>query len=213
MALARRLWLRLQTLFRREQIAQRLSDEIQFHIERQIAENISAGMKPDEARYVARRAFGNPSLLEEETRETWGWLWLDQIARDLRYVVRTLRRGPGFTLAVILVMALGIAANTALFAIVRSVLLKPLPFGDAKRLVMVYEVTGDGQYPYNVVGGGIFAAWQKETPSFEQLAILGGNGYTLSGSVGQLPEHLQGTMCSWNLFPLPGVGPGLRPGI
>jgi predicted permease len=213
MVWAQRLWLRLQTLFHRYRFAQRLDDEIQFHLDQQIAENIAAGMSREEARYAAVRTFGNPTALKEETRETWGWIWLEQFARDLRYVVRTLRRAPGFTLAVILVMALGIGANTALFTIVRSVLLKPLPFGDAKRLVMLYEVTGEGKYPYNVVAGGIFEAWQKEAQSFEQVAIWGGNGYTLSGGGGQLPEQLQGTLCSWNLFAILGVQPALGRGF
>ncbi len=146
MALARRLWLRLQTLFRREQISQRLIDEIQFHIDLQIAENIAAGMKPEEARYAARRAFGNPTLLKEETRETWGWMWLEQLARNLRYAVRTLGRAPAFALAAILVMALGIGATTTLFTVVRSVLLEPLPFNDPERLVMLYEQSSDGKF-------------------------------------------------------------------
>ena len=208
-----RLWMRLQTLVRRPQVARQLDDEIQFHLEQQITENVAAGMSREEARHAALRTFGNPTVLKEETRETWGWMWLQQIIRDLRYTVRTLRRAPEFALAVILVMALGIGANTALFTIVRSVLLKPLPFGDAKRLVMLYEVTGDGKYPYNVVAGGIFEAWQKETQSFEQLAIWGGSGYTLSGRTGQLPEQLQGTTCSWNLFPTLGVQPALGRGF
>jgi hypothetical protein len=163
MVWARRLWLRFQTLLRRQRIVRRLDDEIQFHVDQLIAENTAAGMSREEARYAALRTFGNSTVLKEQTRETWGWIWLDQVERDLRYALRILRRAPGFTVAVTLVMALGIGANTALFTIVRSVLLKPLPFGDAKRLVMLYEVTGDGKYPYNVVAGGIFEAWQKET--------------------------------------------------
>jgi predicted permease len=213
MVWARRLWLRFQTLLRRQRIVRRLDDEIQFHVDQLIAENTAAGMSREEARYAALRTFGNSTVLKEQTRETWGWIWLDQVERDLRYALRILRRAPGFTVAVTLVMALGIGANTALFTIVRSVLLKPLPFGDAKRLVMLYEVTGDGKYPYNVVAGGIFEAWQKETQSFEQLAIWGGNGYTLSGEAGQLTEQVQGTICSWNLFPTLGVQPALGRGF
>ncbi|PYT67050.1 MAG: hypothetical protein DMG39_25130 [Acidobacteria bacterium] len=74
---ARRLWLRLQTLFRREEIAQQLDTEIQFHLEQQIAENVAAGMSHEEARYAAMRSFGKPTVLKEETRDTWGWLWLE----------------------------------------------------------------------------------------------------------------------------------------
>src|SRR5438034_2754573 len=78
MVWAHRFWLRLQTLFRRDRITQRLDDEIQFHLDQQIAENISAGMSPDEARYAAQRTFGNPTFLKEKARDTWGWIWLDQ---------------------------------------------------------------------------------------------------------------------------------------
>src|SRR5207248_2132739 len=98
----RRLWLGLQSLFRRNRNARRLDDEMQFHLDQQIAENISTGMSPEEARYAAMRAFGNPTYLKEEARDTWGWLWLEQIAQDLRYALRQLGRSPGFTLAVVL---------------------------------------------------------------------------------------------------------------
>jgi hypothetical protein len=85
MVWARRFLLRLQTLFRRHRSTQRLNDEIQFHLEQQIAENIAAGMNPQEARYATLRAFGNSTLLKEETREAWGWIWAEQMAQDLRY--------------------------------------------------------------------------------------------------------------------------------
>src|SRR5437016_13535240 len=90
MVWARRFWLRLQTLFRRDRNAKRLDDEIQFHLDQQIAENLAAGMSAQEARYAAMRAFGNPTFLKEETRDTWGWTWLEQVAQDLRYGSRTL---------------------------------------------------------------------------------------------------------------------------
>jgi predicted permease len=199
--------------FRRQAADAELTEEINAHITQEIEDNLARGMSAEEARRRAHVKFGSRSNVREDL---WEWNSVKPLAnmlRDLRYVGRTLRRAPGFTLAVILVMALGIGANTALFTIVRSVLMKPLPFGDANRLVMLYEITGDGKYPYNVVAGGIFAAWQKEAQSFEQLALLGGNGYTLSGGGGQLPEQLQGTLCSWNLFPSLGVQPALGRGF
>src|SRR5438309_6107192 len=81
MVWAHRFWLRLQTLFRRDRITQRLDDEIQFHLDQQIAENISAGMSPEEARYAAQRTFGNPIFLKEKARDTWGWRWLEQFTQ------------------------------------------------------------------------------------------------------------------------------------
>src|SRR5438094_5463577 len=100
MAWTRRFWLKLQSLFRRNRNAQQLNDEIQFHLDQQIAENVSAGMSPAEARHAAMRSFGNPTMLKEEARDTWGWTWLEQIRQDVRYSLRQLGQSPGFTLAV-----------------------------------------------------------------------------------------------------------------
>jgi predicted permease len=132
------------------------------------------------------------------------------VLRDLRYVGRTLRRSPGFTLAVILVMAMGIGANTALFTMVRSVLLKPLPFKDPDRLLRLYEYSEDDKFPYNVVAGGVFAEWKKQNLSFSDLALVSNwPRYGLSGAGGQLPEEVHGALCTSNLFETLGVQPVL----
>lgn len=141
MVWARRIWLRLQTLFRRDRGAKQLDDEMQFHLEQQVAENIAGGMSPEEARYAAMRTFGNPTFLKEETRDTWGWIWLEQIAQDLRYGLRQLGRSPGFTLAVVLSLALGIGANTAIFSLIDAVLLRMLPVKSPERLVLLNWVS------------------------------------------------------------------------
>ncbi|HVH85612.1 MAG TPA: ABC transporter permease, partial [Terriglobales bacterium] len=167
------------------------------------------GMSEDEARRQAYLKFGNPQRVLEQH-----WQWntvglLDSVARDLRHAARTLLRDRGFTLVVILVMAIGIGANTAMFTVVRSVLLKPLPFREPARLVMLYEqmLNGQNTYKFNVVAGGVFQHWQSEAPGFEQMAAWGGAGYNLSGKGGQLPEKIEGTKCSWNLFSTLGVQP------
>jgi hypothetical protein len=133
------LRMRIMMLFKRDSAGVRLDEELRFHIERQIAENAAAGMSAEEARYAALRSFGNPALLREQARATWSWGWLESLLRDLHYGVRTLRRTPGFSLIAIAVMALCIGAATSLFTIVRSVLLRPLPFRDPDRLVIVHE--------------------------------------------------------------------------
>jgi hypothetical protein len=176
-------------LLRRQQQTTRLNDELQFHLDQQVKENIARGLSPEEARYAALRTFGNPALLRDQARSSWTWNWLDKFLRDLRYGVRTLTRSPGFALTAILVMALGIGATTALFTIVRAVLLKPLPFRDPQNLVMVYEhfradTTGDG---FNPVASADFNDWQQRTHGFESMAAGRTIGFALSGEHAELP--------------------------
>ncbi|HEX3471209.1 MAG TPA: ABC transporter permease, partial [Silvibacterium sp.] len=202
-----RMW--VEMLFRRSRAANRLDDELRFHLEQQIAENISAGMSEEEAHHAALRAFGNPTALRDQARETWSWSGVESVLRDARIGVRTLLRTPGFAAIAILVMALGIGANIALFTIVRSVLLKPLPFRDPDRLVRLYEHSANDQYPFNQSSGGVFSEWQKQSRSFTDLALSGYAGYNLSGTRGQLPENVRAFEVSWNLFPTLGVEPAL----
>jgi predicted permease len=203
----RRLWTRLQALFRGRENSWRLDDEIQFHLEQQIAENLAAGMSKEEARRAALRAFGNPTLVKEETKDAWGWIRVEQIARDLWNGARSLWRTPRFALVAIFVMALGIGATTALFTVVRSVILEPLPFKEPSRLLHLYEYFDEG-FPYNASAGGVFAEWKKQSTRFSDLAIYSyRTEYNLSGTGGQLPEKVRGAECSWNLFATLGVEP------
>jgi hypothetical protein len=144
-----RLRVQLQMLFGRARAAAHLDDELQFHLDRQIAENVAAGMSRDEARYAALRAFGNPDLTREQTRAAWSWNAPESLLRDLRIGIRTLLRAPAFAVIAILVMALGIGANVALFTVVRGVLLRPLPFRDTDRLLRLYEQSADGSFQFN----------------------------------------------------------------
>src|SRR5579871_4983309 len=153
------LAIRARMLFGRSRAATRLDDELAFHLDHQIAENISAGMSSEEARCAALRVFGNPALTRDQARTAWNWSTMESLLRDLRYGVRTLWRTPGFALIAIVIMALGIGANVALFTVVRNVLLKPLPFVDPNRLLMLYESAGKGdqlQFGYNQVAGGVY---------------------------------------------------------
>jgi predicted permease len=204
-----KLLMQANMLFRRNEAGARLDDEFQFHLEQQIAENMASGMSSDEARHAAMRGFGNPTALRDEARSTWSWNWLENLIRDLRYSARTLARAPGFSIVAILVMALGIGANVALFTIVRSVLLKPLPFQDQDRLVRLFEADAQGRFQDNIVAGGTFAAWKTQAHSFEQMAITKRISYNLSGANGQLPELANAGVTSWNLFSMLGVQPAL----
>ena len=196
----RRAWIRLQALFGGRGNSQRLSDEIGFHLEQQIAENLAAGMSKEEARRAALKAFGNPTLVKEETQDTWGWIRVEQIARDLRNGARSLWRTPRFALAAVFVMALGIGATTAMFAVVRSVLLEPLPFKEPGRLLRLYEYF-DERFTFNASAAGVFAEWKKESTHFSYLAIFTfQTSYNLAETGGQLPEKIGGAECSASLF-------------
>src|SRR6202012_2446269 len=144
------LSIRFRMLFRRNRAADGLDRELRFHLDQQIAENGAAGMSSEKARRAALRTFGNPGLVREETRSTWSWTTLELLLRDLRFGLRALLRTPGFTIIAILVMALGIGANVAIFTVVRSVLLKPLPFPNPDRLITLYQhntQTPDDNFP------------------------------------------------------------------
>lgn len=204
-----KLSMQFKMLLSRNQEADRLDDELQFHLDQQIAENIASGMNEEEARHAAMRAFGNPAALRDQTRETWSWQWLEQLGRDIRYGARALRRTPGFAVLAILVMALGIGANVALLTVIRSVLLKPLPFKNSERLVRLFEADAKGRFQDNIVAGGTFARWKDEAHSFEDMAVMKRAIYNLSGAGGQLPEVIDAYNTSWNFFSLLGVQPAI----
>src|SRR5215472_8536180 len=155
------LWLKLRTLFRRKQCDEQLHDEIRFHLEQQVAENIAAGMSAPEARHAAMRLFGNVTSLNEETRQTWGLVWLEQIGQDLRYGFRSLRKSSLFTVVAVLTLAFGIGANTAMFSLLDQVVLRLLPVRDPEQLVIVRET---GNHYGNTYGANTIS-W----PMFEDL--------------------------------------------
>ncbi len=204
-----RLWMKTIMLTGRGRAGEQLNDELQFHIEQQIAENRAAGMSQEDARQAALRTFGNAAALRDHARETWSWHWLEQFLHDVRQSVRSLLRTPGFSLIAIVVLALGIGANVALFTLVHSVLLTPFPFPHPDRLVRIYEADARGRFKDNIVAGGDFAAWQSQSHSFEKMAIKKGIEYSVSGTQGQLPEIVRAETASWNLFPLLGVKPAV----
>jgi predicted permease len=188
-----------------------LERELRSDLELEEEEQRASGVSGEEARYAALRAFGNPTLIREQARATWSWYWLESLARDLQLGLRALGRAPGFTVVSILVMALGIGANVALFTVVRGVLLKPLPFHDPDRLVMLYEagLHEDDTAGSDVVSGGMFAEWKKQNRSYTSLALAQGIRVGLSGSGGQLPEKLNSALISWDLLRTLGVQPVL----
>jgi hypothetical protein len=119
-----------------------LDDEIRDHLERETQDNIDRGMTPEAAYYAARRKFGNVAMVKE-ARAVWIHVWIDQLQQDVRYGVRMLRRSAGVSAVVIATLAIAIGANSAIFSIIHAVLLKPLLYADADRLVLLGE-TGPG---------------------------------------------------------------------
>jgi hypothetical protein len=124
------------------QIKKRSADlerELRSDIELEEEEQCENGLAPQEAHYAARRAFGNATLIKEQTCETWGGMWIERLLRDLRFALRQLAKAPGFTLTAVLTLAIGIGGVTAVFSIVLAVLLRPLPFKDSGRLISLHE--------------------------------------------------------------------------
>jgi predicted permease len=131
--------LRFRSLFRRDEVEQELDEELQYHVERQTAENVRLGMPPDIARAAALRDLGNVGYRKEQVRDTRGTRWIEEIAGDLRFAARSLRRARGFTATVIVTLALGIGANTAMFTLLRGTLLRALPNRDGNRLIYLRQ--------------------------------------------------------------------------
>ena len=186
-----------------------LERELLSDLELEEEEQRERGLSAEEAHYAARRAFGNTTLIREQTRAVWSWVWMERLVRDVKYGTRTLLRSPEFAIVSVLVMALGIGATTSLFTMVRAVLLRPLPFRDSGELVMLYEhyrhnTGGDG---LNAVAPGDYRDWRSQTQGFEDMAAMRGYGGILSGVHSELPEVVQSAGGSANLFPLLGVTP------
>src|SRR5690348_102806 len=172
-----KLPLRLRSVFRKKGVEDELSEELRFHLEKLIEENVAKGMSAEEARYAALREFGGVEQAKEECRDSWGVRVINEIAQDIRYGLRQLRRNPGFTIVAVLTLALGIGANTAIFSLIDAFLLKGLPVKDPQQLVLVNHVTRQGRldnsFPYP-----IFEQLRDRNHSF--LGMFAWDGSTMS---------------------------------
>jgi len=180
-------------LCKRRRLYDDLSEEIREHLEERTRELIEDGMSPEEASLAARRSFGNVTLFEERGRQTWHWMSLRDFLADVRYGLRALRKNPSFTLVAVLTLALGIGANSAIFSLVDSVLLRLLPFVQPDRLV-----AAQNYYPQ-----GGFVAMRTNLQAMDVAAYLEGQELNLTGE-GE-PERLYGAMVSAEFCSLLGV--------
>src|SRR5437879_2013159 len=173
-----RIWRSLLFLFRRSQMDQNLTEEIQFHIEMKTQEKRQAGMGEKEAEQAARREFGNALLLKEVSRELWGFCSFETFLQDIRYGLRMLRRNPGFTTVVILTLALGIGMNTAMFSVVNAVLFHPLVYPNADRLIWL--ANHDEYFKQDTWGSRAdYLIWRDQTHSFESMTAYGNQDLAL----------------------------------
>jgi putative ABC transport system permease protein len=199
-------WLR--SSFRRSTVERELGSELRFHIERQVEENLAAGMSPEEARRAALREFGGVEQVKEDCRDTRRANYVENLVKDIRYGLRMLRKSPGFTFFAVTVLALGIAANSAIFSIADNVLVRPLPYRDASRIVTVWEDASAYGFPKDTPAPGNFSDWKSRNRVFEDVAALPYGGYfNLTGN--GTPEQLAGKKVTANLFSLLGVSPAL----
>jgi predicted permease len=201
-----RLAMRAWMLFGREREAKRLEDELRFHLDRQIAENVAAGMSAEEARHAGLRTFGNPALLRDQARDTWSWNWLESILRDVRYAVRSLAHTPGFAIIAILVMALGTGINTAIFSVVHHILIEPLHFPQPQSLYAIWA-RSDAQGQSRIAASGPdFLDYHDRNKSFSAMAmVIPSFTFTWTGEGD--PKLVNCTSISEEFFEMLGIRP------
>jgi macrolide transport system ATP-binding/permease protein len=189
-----------------------LAEEFNSHLQMAIADRVASGQSPAEARMSALREFGNVPMIADVTREQWGWLRLELLVQDIRYALRQFRRTPGFTVTVLLTLALGIGADSAIFTLVNAILLGNLPVTDPKNLIRIgdqndccvtdrWNETGD----YSLFATDTYSMFKKNLPEFEDLAATSsfyGGGPLIVRRAGPdtVAKSMVGTFVSGNYF-------------
>ena len=198
---------RLRGLFEHKRLERELDEEVLFHLEMQIEDNLKAGMNSATARYAALRSFGGLEHMKETYRERRTFALVETTAQDLRFAARTLRKSPGFTMTAVAVLALAIGANTAMFSVLNAVLLRPLPYRSPEQLAMLW--TEDPTQSFREGRSALWDVeqWRSQSQSFADMATFDAVSTFLTGADGV--EQIVGASISPNLLPLLGVQPVL----
>ena len=195
----------LRRLFHRDHAEHELTREMEHHLALEAEANLRAGMTPEEARLAALRAFGGVAQAQEECRDAWGVRFMDNLRQDLGYSFRGLRRNPGFSFVVVLTLALGIGANTAIFSVVQGVLLRPLPYTAPDRVVTLNQAAPKAGQPFLGFSVLDFTDFRERNRTFSALAEYHSMWFILLGRAE--PERVQTGVVSDNFFDLLGVKP------
>ena len=170
---------RIRNVFRSGPLVQDIDEELRFHVDMRAREHEAQGVPPAEARARALRAFGNPMVMRERTRDANVWVGLDTFLQDVRQSFRMLRRSPALTAAAALTLALGIGANTGVFSVVDAVLVRPLPYPNPERLLVLYQQHQRADVGRTRAAPLDFLDWQARSKSFASMAAHVGTGFTL----------------------------------
>ncbi|HYP26759.1 MAG TPA: ABC transporter permease [Blastocatellia bacterium] len=202
---------RLRAFVRREEVIGEIEEEMRFHVEMEAEANIERGMRPEEAQRAALRSFGNPGRLRDLAYEVRGGGMLETLWQDLRHGARLSLKQPGFTLVAVMTLALGIGANTAIFSVVQTVLLRPLPFMRQERLAVAWKTDETSSHAFIEISIPEFNDWRSQSQVFENLAAMTttvyGFSYMLTGR-GEAAE-VNSARVSADFFPTLGVNPAL----
>jgi putative ABC transport system permease protein len=160
----------------RRRLARELTEEIQAHLDEKVDELMASGMSLEDATQAARRAFGNVGVVEDASRDVWAWLPVDDLLSDARYALRTLRKNPVFTTVALLTIAIGIGANTAVFTVLNSVLLKPLNYPQPDELVSLHQIAPGAQGLADFENGlllspSMYFTYSEQNRTFQSLGV------------------------------------------
>ncbi|MCL5742320.1 MAG: permease prefix domain 1-containing protein, partial [Acidobacteria bacterium] len=199
-----RLWRRIINLFRRERVEAEIDAELRAHLEMAVEDAVRAGVSEEEARRVARVRFGNLQVMRERTVGADAALWVEGLWRDVKYALRQMKKSPGFAVTVVLTLGLGIGGVTAVFSVVYAVLLRPLPYPQASRLVVLHEGIEHFGSKADLSAPDV-VTYQRESRAFTGVAGFIDASYDVSGK-GE-PFRARAERVSAAMFPVLGVKP------